>query len=51
MAATTACNKANAEIAAVAEHGLQLYSNLIKEKARQLWTKIVAERIDAIFSF
>ena len=42
-AAATACNKAKAETALVAEQVFQLYSNLIAEKARQPWTKIITE--------
>jgi len=34
-------------MAMVAEQVFQLYSNLITEKARQPWTKIMAEQIDA----
>jgi len=45
--ATTAYGKAKAEMALVMEQVFQLYSNLIVEKARQPWTKIVSEQIDA----
>ena len=47
MTATAAIEKAKAEMASVAEQGFQLYSNLITEKARQPWTKIMSEQIDA----
>ena len=39
----TAYEKAKAEMALVMEQVFQLYSVLIAEKARQLWTKIMQE--------
>ena len=45
--AATAYEKAKAEMALVAEQVFQLYSMLIAEKARQPWTKIVQEQVEA----
>ena len=44
---TTAYSKAKAGMALFMEQVFQLYSNLIAEKARQPWTKIMTEQIDA----
>ena len=45
--ATAAYEKAKAETALVAEQVFQLYCNLIMEKARQPWTKIMQEQVEA----
>ena len=45
--ATTAYEKAKAEMALVTEQVFQLYSMLIAEKARQPWTNIMQEQVEA----
>ena len=45
--AATNYEKAKAETALVMEQVFQLYSTLIAEKARQPWTKIVQEQVEA----
>ena len=45
--AATAYEKAKAEMASVAEQVFELYSMLIAEKARQPWTKLVQEQVEA----
>ena len=45
--ATTAYEKAKAETASVTEQVFQLYSMFIAETARQPWTKIMQEQVEA----
>ena len=45
--AATAYEKAKAEMASFEEQVFQLYSMLIAEKARQPWTKIMQEQVEA----
>ena len=46
-ATTAAYDKVKAKTVSVTEQVFQLYSNLIAEKARQPWTKIISEQINA----